>query len=108
MINAGIMTNLEFDEITEKHDNCVVVFSSLSDANSRIVLPVIDYVSEKHKNCPFIALDISSAQNIAEKFNITSIPTLIFLKKGKEKERIKPTPNVIEIEQFISLNTQNS
>ena len=102
MINAGIMTTQEFDEMTARHDFCVLSFVSLSETNSRLVLPVIEYVSDKHSDWTIISLDMSSAQNIAEKFEISSVPTLVILKKGKEQARIEPKPDVREIEHFIS------
>ena len=104
MVNAGIMTTQEFDTMTAKREICIVSFTSLSDINSRLVLPVIEYVSDKHTDWLIFSFDISSAQNLAEKFNIVSVPTLIILNKGKELSRIEPKPDVREIEHFISSN----
>lgn len=104
MVSAGIMTTQEFNEMTAKREICIVSFTSLSDTNSRLVLPVLEYVSDKHKDLSMINFDTSSAQNIAEKFDINSVPMLIILKKGKEIARLEPKPDVREIEHFISSN----
>ncbi len=52
--------------------------------------PVIDEVSKKKsmKNVKFVKVNVDDFGELASKFDVMSIPTMIVLKKGKEAGRI--------------------
>ena len=103
MLNAGIMTNEEFDEIIGSKDICVVDFSASWCGPCRMMAPVLEDVSEKYKGKYFFyQIDIDSAEELAEKFNITAVPTIIVLKKGKEVDRTSGYQDIDEFERFLN------
>ncbi len=103
MLNAGIMTSEEFDEIIGSKDVCVVDFSASWCGPCRMMAPVLEDVSDKYKGKYFFyQIDIDSAEELAEKFNVTAVPTIIVLKKGKEVDRTSGYQDLNEFERFLN------
>jgi len=103
MLNAGIMTNEEFDEIIGSKDICVVDFSASWCGPCRMMAPVLEDASDKYKGKYFFyQIDIDSAEELAQKFNVTAVPTIIVLKKGKEVDRTSGYQDLNEFERFLN------
>ena len=55
----------------------------------RMIAPIIQELAVELKDQATIAkLDIESSQNVASEFSVTSIPTIIVFKDGKEMKRV--------------------
>jgi len=54
----------------------------------RMLAPVIEEMSESAKGVKFGKVDISNEQELAGKFGVMSIPTLILFKDGEEVDRL--------------------
>ncbi len=68
----------------------------------RMQAPVLEKVAKEIKGKAMIAkLDVDSAQRVASSFQVTSIPTLILFKKGKEVGRIVGLKDADALKQFI-------
>lgn len=68
----------------------------------RMMAPELAKVAKEVKNKAKIAkLDIDQAQKIASQYQITSIPTLILYKDGKEVGRLVGLRDANAIKQFI-------
>lgn len=64
------------------------------------VAPKIGALSEKYQNVRFLQVDIDRAQATAMEYQITSMPTFILMRDGKEDKRIIGA-NVWELEQWL-------
>lgn len=53
-----------------------------------MLAPVIEEISEANKEVKFCKLDISAEQEIAGKYGVMSIPTLVLFKDGEEVDRL--------------------
>lgn len=51
-------------------------------------LTMIDKVEQKYKNIQFYAIDVDQFASQCKRFSVTSIPTVLILKNGKELKRI--------------------
>jgi thioredoxin 1 len=73
----------------------------------RMLAPVLEKVAKDVQGKATIAkLDIDHAQKIASSFQVTSIPTLILFKDGKEIGRLIGLRDADAVKQFIlSANT---
>ena len=82
MLNAGIMTSDEFDEIIGEKDVCVIDFSASWCGPCRMMAPILEDISDKYKGkYYFYQIDVDSAEELAQKFEISAVPTiLVFLK----------------------------
>lgn len=50
--------------------------------------PIFEELSGEIEQVKFAKVDISENQDLAQKFSVMSIPTLILLKDGKEEDRM--------------------
>ena len=68
----------------------------------RMLAPVLEQVSGELQGKATIAkVDIDSEQNTAAQFQITSVPTMILFKDGKEVKRIIGLKNAQAIKEMI-------
>jgi len=54
----------------------------------RMLGPIFEELSGEIEQVKFAKVDISENQDLAQKFSVMSIPTLILLKDGKEEDRM--------------------
>lgn len=103
MLNAGIMTVEEFDNILNSKEICVCDFSASWCGPCRLMAPILEDISEKYKRqYYFYQIDIDSAEDLAEKYNIEAVPTIIILKNGKEIGRTSGYQEFDEFENFLN------
>lgn len=70
----------------------------------RMLTPVLEEVAkEMGDKVTFAKLDIENSQKIAGSFQVTSVPTLILFKDGKEVNRLIGLRDAKGIKDFISL-----
>ncbi len=68
----------------------------------RMMAPILEELSEEMKQEAKIAkLDIDANQKVASQFKITSIPTLVLFKQGKEVGRVVGLKDREAIVEFI-------
>lgn len=53
----------------------------------KMMSPVIDEIAEENDSVKVGKLNVDEAQDIAVKYNVMSIPTIIIFKNGKEDKR---------------------
>lgn len=69
----------------------------------RMLAPVLEKVAKDVKGKATVAkLDIDHAQKVASTFQVTSVPTLILFKNGKEVGRLVGLRDADAIKEFIS------
>lgn len=68
----------------------------------RMMTPILEKVAEEMQGkVSVIKIDIDQAQQIASQFQVTSIPTLVLLKKGSETGRLVGLRDAGAIKEFI-------
>lgn len=103
MLNAGIMTVEEFEDMIAKKSVCVCDFSASWCGPCRMMMPVLEDVSEKYKRqCFFYQVDIDSAEDLAEKYNVEVVPTIIVFKNGTEVARTSGYQEMEIFEEFLN------
>ena len=81
-LNAGI-----FDKEIAK-GTTLVDFWATWCGPCRMLAPVIEEISEAHKAVKFGKVDINAQQELAARFGVMSIPTLVLFKDGEEVDRL--------------------
>lgn len=103
---ASDLINKATDETFEQDiSSGVVIVDFYADwcGPCRMLSPVIESVAEEMGDkASFKKLDIDSNQKVAGKYQVTSVPTLILYKDGKEVNRIVGLRDANAIKQFIS------
>ncbi len=103
MFNAGIITDEEFDDIIKSKKVCVLDFSATWCGPCKMMAPVFEDVSDKYKGkYYFYKIDIDSAEDLANKLNISAVPTILVYENGVEKGRTSGYMDADELERFIN------
>ena len=66
-----------------------------------IIGPIIESIAKRSKNVKFIKVNVDEASSLAQQFEISSIPCIIFFKDGKEVDRIVGSVDESYLEEKI-------
>ncbi|NGX45906.1 MAG: Thioredoxin [Chlamydiae bacterium] len=96
---------LDEDNFSEGTKNGVVLVDFYADwcGPCRMLTPILEKVAGELQGKATIAkIDIDKAQKTASTFQVTSIPTLILFKEGKEVGRLVGLRDEATIKEFIT------
>jgi len=79
------ITSKNFEEVVMKSDKPVVMdFWAEWCSPCRIITPIIEDLSKEYeKEVKIVKCNVDDNPELSQKFNIRSIPTILFLKDGK-------------------------
>jgi thioredoxin 1 len=85
---AQIATNTSFDELLENEKLVIVDFWATWCGPCRMLSPILDEVEEEMADkIAVVKVNVDDADEIAMRYRIMSIPTLIFFKGGQMVDR---------------------
>ena len=85
---AKIATNTSFDELLQSEKLVIVDFWATWCGPCRMLSPLLDEVEEEMADkITVVKVNVDDADEIAMRFRIMSIPTLIFFKNGAMVDR---------------------
>src|SRR5215211_1447708 len=84
MSNVNAVTDSSFQQEVEQHDGLAVVdFWATWCGPCRMIAPIIDQLATEYTGKAKVAkLDVDSNIKTASRFNVRSIPTILFFKDG--------------------------
>jgi len=95
------LTDANFDTEVAK-GTILVDFHANWCGPCRMLAPVLEQVAKEIKGKATIGkVDIDNEQKTATRFQITSVPTMILFKDGKEVNRLVGLRNADAIKQFV-------
>lgn len=81
---AKIVNTANFRGTVEESNNVVVVdFFATWCGPCKMLAPVFDTLSEELTDADFVKVDIDQSLELAQKFGITTVPTMMIFKDGK-------------------------
>ena len=84
---AQILTNDNF-EIEIQEGVCVVDFFATWCGPCKMLAPVFEELSQEMSEAKFFKVDVDQALDIARKFSITTVPTMIIFKDGQAVDKM--------------------
>ncbi len=66
--------------------------------------PVLAETEEAHPEIKLVKLNINFGADTAAEYNVTSVPTLVFFRDGKEVQRVTGALKKAQIEEIINGN----
>ena len=95
-----VVNNVEFNEITKEGIVLVDFFANWCGP-CKALAPVLEELSSQYPNIEFIKVDVDESEQLAEQFNIMSIPTIYILKDGKAVARTGGFKELNSMKEFI-------
>lgn len=98
-----IKTEQEFEKLIDENKIVVVDFFAEWCGPCKMLTPIFAQVSGEMSNeIKFVKINVDEFESIANKFAITSIPTLIVFKNGKNVSNISGFVNKETLINFIN------
>jgi len=83
------VTESEFNEIVNNGHRLVVVdFFAEWCMPCLMMAPIIDDLAERMKDVKFVKINVDENNEISQKYEVRSIPTMIFFMGGKEVDKV--------------------
>ena len=95
------LSELDFQELVSGEDLTVVDFSATWCMPCRMLAPILEQVANKMETVSFYNLDIDDNEEIAKRYRIFSVPTLVAYKEGKVIDTLVGLNSYEEVLDFV-------
>ena len=92
---------LQFDEIINSENLTIVDFSATWCMPCRMLMPIVEKLAEKLDYVNFYNIDIDENEEIAKRYRIFSVPTLMAFKQGKMIDSLVGLNSYDDVMDFI-------
>ena len=89
-------------EVMQSEKTVLVDFFATWCGPCRMVSPIVDEIAEEHPEYKIVKIDVDAEPELAQKFGVMSIPTLVVIKDGKVAEQstgAKPKAQILAMLQ---------
>lgn len=91
-----------FDELINRNQLTLVDFYATWCMPCRMLKPILERIAEKETDISMYELDISDEEEIAKRYRVFSVPTLIVFKAGKKIDSMVGLNSHDDIIKFIN------
>ena len=82
-----INNKAEFEQLIKENNNVVIDFYATWCGPCKMLAPIIEQVANEVSHVKIVKVDVDESEDLAHKFGIMSIPTLILFVNGKMYEK---------------------
>lgn len=93
------------EKVLEAKGTVLVDFFATWCGPCKMLAPVVEQLAEEYQGRVAVyKLDVDEAQEIAQKYSVMSIPTLVFFQDGKESERMVGVVSQVQLKDAMERN----
>lgn len=100
-----VISEEEFINIKDYNKTLLVSFCADWCSPCRALVPVMESFSKSHKDIEVCKVDVDKSREFAKSLNVSSLPTIMLFKDGKEVARHKGLLDEDELAEFINKKT---
>ena len=97
-----VKTTEEFDAIVKGEKPVLVDFFATWCGPCKMFAPTFDEFASEHEEIACVKVDVDECGELARRFGIMSIPTIILIKNGEAVKKNIGTLDLEELEDFAS------
>lgn len=91
----------QFDKLIEKKGLVIVDFSATWCMPCRMLKPIMERVEDKLSDVKFYNVDIDESEDVAKRYRIFSVPTLVAFREGKKVDSLVGLNSYDDIVDFV-------
>ena len=95
------LTEIEFEKLINSEELTIVDFSATWCMPCRMLAQILEQVANKMDNVSFFNIDIDDSEEIAQRYRIFSVPTLLAFKEGKVIDSLVGLNSYDEVLAFV-------
>lgn len=95
------VNELDFDELINNEELTIIDFSATWCMPCRMLAPILEEVAGVMNNVNFYNLDIDDNEDIAKRYRIFSVPTLLAFKSGKVIDSLVGLNSFDDVLEFV-------
>lgn len=90
-----------FDKIVAEKNNVIVKFSATWCAPCKEFAPTFETSAKANTDVAFVSVDIEAVSELADRFEITSVPAVVFIKDGEVAKTTSGLMTAQELDECI-------
>lgn len=91
------------DEVINSSIPVLVDFNASWCGPCRMMSPILDEISNERSSVKVVSINVDDEEELAQKYNVSSIPCLVLFKDGSEVDRSVGLKPKEDIERFIGV-----
>lgn len=95
------MDDVSFEDLISSEDLTVIDFSATWCMPCRMLKPILERVAEKCDDVSFYNVDIDENEDVAKRYRIFSVPTLVAFREGKKVDSLVGLNSFEDIVEFV-------
>ena len=89
------------EEVLNSNKTVLIDFYANWCGPCKMLSPVVETVAKENENIKVVKIDVDTAQDLAIKYQVMSIPTLVVIKNAQEVKRTVGVVSKSEIEEMV-------
>ncbi|EGW33706.1 uncharacterized protein SPAPADRAFT_54012 [Spathaspora passalidarum NRRL Y-27907] len=85
---SAVSSTQEFQDALKYEGLVVVDFFATWCGPCKMIAPLLDKFSSEYPQVKFLKVDVDQFGSIAQEYEVTSMPTIIFFKNGQQIQRV--------------------